>query len=67
MAAVVFSDPRRLAYGCVWFRADPKEGPAIAVGALLSRRLPGRAVKYGAAALFVIFGIRLVLGGDGAF
>ena len=35
---------------------------AIGVGALLGRRLPERVIRYGAAALFVIFGIWLIVG-----
>jgi putative Ca2+/H+ antiporter (TMEM165/GDT1 family) len=35
---------------------------AIGVGALLGRRLPERAIRYGAAALFAIFGIWLIVG-----
>ncbi|MGB8381321.1 MAG: TMEM165/GDT1 family protein [Dermatophilaceae bacterium] len=38
---------------------------AIAVGALLGRNLPERAVRYGAAALFALFGIWLVAEGLG--
>jgi putative Ca2+/H+ antiporter (TMEM165/GDT1 family) len=36
---------------------------AIGVGALLGRRLPENVIKYGAAALFAIFGIILVIDG----
>nr|WP_241248228.1 TMEM165/GDT1 family protein [Nocardioides sp. KC13] len=36
---------------------------AIGVGALLGRNLPEKVIKYGAAALFAIFGIVLVLDG----
>ena len=38
---------------------------AIAVGALLGRNLPEKAVRYGAAALFALFGVLLVLEGVG--
>jgi len=38
---------------------------AIIVGAVLGRRLPEKAIKYGAAALFAIFGLLLVAGGLG--
>ncbi len=38
---------------------------AIAVGALLAHRLPEKAIRYGAAALFAIFGILLVVDGAG--
>jgi putative Ca2+/H+ antiporter (TMEM165/GDT1 family) len=38
---------------------------AIGVGALLGRRLPEKAIKYGAAALFAIFGLLLIAGGLG--
>ncbi|WP_459981302.1 TMEM165/GDT1 family protein [Nocardioides sp. AN3] len=38
---------------------------AIGVGAMLGRRLPEKAIKYGAAALFVIFGVLLIAGGLG--
>jgi putative Ca2+/H+ antiporter (TMEM165/GDT1 family) len=34
---------------------------AIGIGALLGRRLPERAVRIGAAALFVIFGVLLII------
>ena len=40
---------------------------AIVVGAMLGRRLPEKAIKYGAAAAFAIFGVLLVLEGLGAF
>lgn len=40
---------------------------AIVVGAMLGRRLPETAIRYGAAALFALFGIVLVLGGAGVF
>ena len=33
---------------------------AIAAGALLGRQLPEKAIKYGAAAAFVVFGLLLV-------
>jgi putative Ca2+/H+ antiporter (TMEM165/GDT1 family) len=36
---------------------------AIAVGKALGARLPERAIKFGAAALFVIFGLVLIVGG----
>lgn len=36
---------------------------AIGVGAVLGRRLPERVIAYGAAALFAIFGIALIVGG----
>jgi putative Ca2+/H+ antiporter (TMEM165/GDT1 family) len=38
---------------------------AIIVGAVLGRRLPEKAIKYGAAGLFAIFGMLLVAGGLG--
>ena len=38
---------------------------AIAVGALLGRNLPEKAVRYGAAALFALFGVLLMLEGAG--
>ncbi|QWC84262.1 TMEM165/GDT1 family protein [Nocardioidaceae bacterium] len=38
---------------------------AIAVGALLGRNLPEKAVRYGAAVLFALFGVLLVLEGVG--
>jgi putative Ca2+/H+ antiporter (TMEM165/GDT1 family) len=38
---------------------------AIGVGAVLGRRLPEKSIKYGAAALFAIFGLLLVAGGLG--
>jgi putative Ca2+/H+ antiporter (TMEM165/GDT1 family) len=34
---------------------------AIGVGRVLGRRLPERAIKYGAAALFAIFGVWLII------
>jgi len=40
---------------------------AIGVGAVLGRKLPEKAIKYGAAAAFAIFGVLLVLEGLGAF
>jgi putative Ca2+/H+ antiporter (TMEM165/GDT1 family) len=40
---------------------------AIGVGAVLANKLPQNAIKYGAAALFAIFGGVLVLDGAGAF
>ncbi|WP_148572882.1 TMEM165/GDT1 family protein [Nocardioides caldifontis] len=40
---------------------------AIGVGAVLGRQLPEKAIKYGAAAAFAIFGVLLVLEGLGAF
>ena len=39
---------------------------AIAVGALLGRQLPEQVIRYGAAALFALFGVLLVLDGAGA-
>jgi putative Ca2+/H+ antiporter (TMEM165/GDT1 family) len=36
---------------------------AIGVGALLAKQLPERAIKYGAAALFAIFGVLLIVDG----
>jgi len=39
------------------------DAAAILVGALLGRNLPERAVKYGAAALFAIFGLWLIADG----
>ncbi len=38
---------------------------AIAVGAMLGRQLPEKAIRYGAAALFAAFGLLLVLEGAG--
>ena len=40
---------------------------AIAVGALLGRQLPEKAVRYGAAVLFAIFGLLLIADGAGWF
>ena len=40
---------------------------AIVVGATLGKKLPERAITYGAAAAFAIFGLLLVLEGLGAF
>lgn len=40
---------------------------AIVVGAMLGRRLPEHVIKYGAAALFAIFGLVLVAEGVGWF
>ena len=40
---------------------------AILVGAVLGRHLPERAIKYGAAALFALFGLLLVAQGLGWF
>ncbi|TYL45661.1 TMEM165/GDT1 family protein [Nocardioides sp. BGMRC 2183] len=40
---------------------------AIAVGAMLGRKLPEKTIKYGAAGLFALFGIALILGGAGVF
>ena len=39
---------------------------AIGVGAVLGKRLPEKTIKYGAAALFVIFGVWMILEGAGA-
>jgi putative Ca2+/H+ antiporter (TMEM165/GDT1 family) len=39
---------------------------AIGVGAVLGRKLPERTIRYGAAALFALFGLLLVLDGAGA-
>ena len=39
---------------------------AIGVGAVLGRQLPERTIRYGAAALFALFGLLLVLDGAGA-
>ncbi|MEI5675580.1 MULTISPECIES: TMEM165/GDT1 family protein [unclassified Nocardioides] len=36
---------------------------AIVVGAVLGKRLPEKAIKYGAAAAFVVFGVLLILQG----
>ena len=36
---------------------------AIAVGALLGKQLPEKAIKYGAAAAFVVFGVILLVEG----
>jgi len=38
---------------------------AIGVGALLGRRLPAAAIKYGAATLFALFGLILIAEGSG--
>ncbi|GGF35047.1 hypothetical protein GCM10011519_05630 [Marmoricola endophyticus] len=38
---------------------------AIVVGALLAKKLPEKAIKFGAAALFALFGVVLVLEGSG--
>ncbi len=38
---------------------------AIGVGAVLGRALPERAIRYGAAALFALFGLALVAEGAG--
>ncbi|MBS46015.1 MAG: hypothetical protein CMH83_23135 [Nocardioides sp.] len=40
---------------------------AIVVGAVLGKKLPEKAITYGAAALFAIFGLLLILEGAGAF
>lgn len=40
---------------------------AIGVGAMLGRKLPEKAIKYGAAALFAIFGLLLIAEGLGWF
>ena len=40
---------------------------AIGVGAVLGRKLPEKAIKYGAAAAFAVFGVLLLLEGFGAF
>ena len=39
---------------------------AIGVGAVLAKKLPERFIKYGAAALFAIFGVLLIIDGAGA-
>ncbi len=39
---------------------------AIGVGAVLGKKLPERTIRYGAAALFALFGLLLVLDGAGA-
>lgn len=39
---------------------------AIGIGALLGRRLPEEVIKYGAAVMFALFGLVLVLDGIGA-
>lgn len=38
---------------------------AIGVGALLGRNLPERSIKYGAALLFLLFGVALIVDGAG--
>ena len=38
---------------------------AIGVGALLGRNLPERAIRYGAAAAFLVFGLLLIADGAG--
>lgn len=40
---------------------------AIGVGAVLGKKLPEKSIKYGAAALFALFGIALILSGAGVF
>jgi putative Ca2+/H+ antiporter (TMEM165/GDT1 family) len=40
---------------------------AIGVGAMLGRRLPEKAIKYGAAAAFLVFGLLLIAQGLGWF
>ena len=40
---------------------------AIVVGAVLGRHLPEKVIKYGAAALFAIFGLLLIAEGLGWF
>ena len=40
---------------------------AIGVGAVLGRKLPEKAIKYGAATAFAVFGVLLLLEGFGAF
>jgi putative Ca2+/H+ antiporter (TMEM165/GDT1 family) len=39
------------------------DGLAIIVGAQFGKRLPERAIKFGAAALFVVFGLLLIAEG----
>ena len=36
---------------------------AIGVGAVLGRRLPEKAIRYGATAAFVVFGVLLIVQG----
>jgi Ca2+/H+ antiporter, TMEM165/GDT1 family len=38
---------------------------AIGVGALLGRNLPDKAIRYGAAAAFALFGVLLIADGAG--
>jgi putative Ca2+/H+ antiporter (TMEM165/GDT1 family) len=40
---------------------------AIGVGALLGRNLPEKAIRYGAAAAFAVFGVLLIADGAGWF
>jgi putative Ca2+/H+ antiporter (TMEM165/GDT1 family) len=40
---------------------------AIGVGAALGKRLPERAIRFGAASLFLAFGVLLVIDGVRAF
>lgn len=40
---------------------------AIALGAIVGRQLPEKVIKYGASALFAIFGLVLIAGGAGMF
>ncbi|WP_030483621.1 TMEM165/GDT1 family protein [Nocardioides aequoreus] len=40
---------------------------AIAVGAVLGKKLPEKTIKYGAAALFALFGVLLIAEGAGLF
>ncbi|OLT35302.1 hypothetical protein BJF82_00595 [Kytococcus sp. CUA-901] len=40
---------------------------AIGVGAVLGRKLPEKVITYGAAALFALFGLTLILEGAGVF
>ena len=44
-------------------KAERTTGSAILVGRLLGRHLPEKIIKYGAAALFAIFGIWLIVEG----
>ena len=45
-----------------WCRADAL---SIGVGALLGKTLPERAIEFGAAAAFVVFGLLLIAEGAG--
>ena len=46
-----------------WFGMVAADALAIGVGAVLGRRLPEKAIRYGATAAFVVFGLLLVVQG----